>query len=119
MAPALDRFADERLRDAARVDVGGVDEVDADVQRAVDDLGGLRLVGAVTERVATQPNGADLQAALTEVPVLHGLLLAFQYRRTIVLDGRAAVHPARRAGRDWAEHDGPRIWRGHRDRGRG
>jgi hypothetical protein len=31
------RLADDLLRLAARIDVGGVDEVDARVQRAVDD----------------------------------------------------------------------------------
>ena len=45
VAAALERLADDLLRLAGRVDVGGVDEVDAGVQRAVDDADRVVVVG--------------------------------------------------------------------------
>jgi hypothetical protein len=42
---ALEDLADDLLRLAGRVDVGGVDEVDAGVQGAVDDADGVVVVG--------------------------------------------------------------------------
>ena len=44
--PPRDRLADHRLRLAGRVDVGGVDEVDAGVERAVHDAVGAGLIEA-------------------------------------------------------------------------
>ena len=45
VAAALDRRPDDLLGDAARVDVGGVDQVDAGVEAAVDDAAGPVAVG--------------------------------------------------------------------------
>ena len=45
VAAALESFADDLLGLALGVDVGGVDEVDAGVERAVDDADGLVVVG--------------------------------------------------------------------------
>ncbi len=46
VAPAAgERLADDLLRLALAIDVGGVDEVDARVERAVDDPDGLVVIG--------------------------------------------------------------------------
>jgi hypothetical protein len=42
---AFESLSDDLLRLAARVEVGGVDEVDARVQRLVDDAYGVVVVG--------------------------------------------------------------------------
>ena len=46
VAAALDGPADEFLVDVRAVDLGGVDEVDAEVERAVDGADGFGVVGA-------------------------------------------------------------------------
>jgi hypothetical protein len=45
VAASLERLADDLLRLAGRVDIGGVDEVDAGVERAVDDADRVVVVG--------------------------------------------------------------------------
>jgi hypothetical protein len=45
VAPALERLADDLLRLAGGVDVGGVDEVDAGAERAVDDADRVIVIG--------------------------------------------------------------------------
>ena len=65
VAAALQRLADDLLRLAARVDVGGVDEVDPGVERAVDDPDRLVVVG-----LPHAPNIiAPRQSGLTFTPV--------------------------------------------------
>jgi hypothetical protein len=61
-APAGQRLADDLLGLAARVDVGGVDEVDAGVERAVDDLDRPIVVGLApgAEHHRAEAEGADL-----------------------------------------------------------
>ena len=72
------------LGDAARVHVGGVDVVDAQVGRPVDDVGRLSFVAVVgeglvlTEYVGAQADDRDSEAAVSKLTVLH---------RTSFLDG--------------------------------
>ncbi len=73
VASPLQRLADDLLRDAGGVHVGGVDEVDARVQSAVDDPDRVFAVvvapGAEHHRAEAQ--GADLHAGSSERSVVH------------------------------------------------
>jgi hypothetical protein len=73
VAAALERLADDRLRLALRVDVGGVDEVDAGVERAVDDPDRRFVVGLPpgAEHHRSQAERADLHSGASEAAVLH------------------------------------------------
>ena len=74
VAPAAgQRLADDLLGLAARVDVGGVDEVDAGVERAVDDADRLVVVGVApgAEHHRAEAERADLHAGAAERAVLH------------------------------------------------
>ena len=53
--PPLERLPDDRLRVGAGVDVGGVEEVGADVDRRVDHPPRRRLVGTSAEVVRAEP----------------------------------------------------------------
>ena len=68
----LQRLADDRLGLALRVDVGGVDEVDARVEGAVDDPDAVGVVGVAVaaEHHRAQGQRADLQAGPAEGAVL-------------------------------------------------
>ena len=73
VAAALQRLADDLLRLAARVDVGGVDEVDPRIERAVDHPDALVLVGVagLAEHHGPQAVRADLDTSPTERAQLH------------------------------------------------
>jgi hypothetical protein len=62
--PAGESLADDLLRLAARVDVGGVDEVDAGVERAVDDPDRVVVirVAPAAEHHRAQAERTDLDA---------------------------------------------------------
>jgi hypothetical protein len=75
VAAALERLADDLLRLAAGVDVGGVDDVDARVERAVDDPDRLLVVGVApgAEHHGAEGEGADLDAGAAEGAVAHAI----------------------------------------------
>ena len=65
VAPAPDRLADELLVRERAVHVGGVEEVDAEVERAVDGRDGLGVVAAAVElghAHAAEAEGGDGEA---------------------------------------------------------
>ena len=70
VAAALDRLGDDLLRLAPRVDVGGVDEVDAGVERGVDHVDRLVVVGVAprAEHHRPEAEGADLHARFVRTP---------------------------------------------------
>ena len=72
VATALDRLADDLLGLAGRVDVGGVDEVDPGVQRAVDDADRVVLVGVApgAEHHRAEAELGDLDAGASERAVV-------------------------------------------------
>jgi hypothetical protein len=73
VAAALERLADDLLRLAGRVDVGGVDEVDAGVQRGVDDADGVVVVGVApgAEHHRAQAELADRDARAPQESIVH------------------------------------------------
>ena len=73
-AASLQRLPDDLLRLAARIDVGGVDEVDPGVERAVDDADGLVVVGLApgAEHHRPEAQRADLDSSAAQRTVLHG-----------------------------------------------
>ena len=85
VAAARERLADDLLRLAARVDVGGVDEVDAGVERAVDDADRLVVVG-----VAPAPNIiAPRHSGLTSMPVRPRFRAPIKAGRLLAAKGHA------------------------------
>jgi hypothetical protein len=70
---ALERLADDLLGLAARVDVGGVDDVDPGVQGPVDDADALLMVRVAPgpEHHGSQGERADLDAGPSQVAVVH------------------------------------------------
>ena len=90
VAAVGDGAADQLLVGAAAVHVGGVEKVDAELERAVDGGDRFRLAAAHVEvghAHAAEPERGDLQ--LAEVAVLHGGLLRWAHRRT---RGAAGCH---------------------------
>src|ERR1700683_1735858 len=71
---ALECLADDLFGLPARVGVGGVDEVDARVQRLVYDAGAVLVVGVAvaTEHHRAQAVRADLDAGSAQRAVFHG-----------------------------------------------
>ena len=72
-AAAGERLADDLLRLAARVDVGGVDEVDAGVEGRVDDRDALVVVRVApgAEHHRPEAERGDLDAGAAERAVVH------------------------------------------------
>src|SRR6185369_17515234 len=78
VALALQGAAQQLLALAPAVEIGGVEEVDAEVQRAVDHRDGLRVVSLavdVRHGHAAEADGGDRQCALPECALLHEILL--------------------------------------------
>ncbi len=75
LAPPLEGLADDLLRLALRVDVGRVDEVDAGVERAVDDADALLVAGVapLAEHHRAETQRRDLETGVAEVAVVHGV----------------------------------------------
>jgi len=73
VAATLERPPDDLLRLAEGVDVGGVDQVDAGVDRLVDDADALVVIGVApgAEHHRAQRQVADLQTGGAPVAVLH------------------------------------------------
>lgn len=68
------RPTDQHLRLPLAVDVGGVEDIDAGIERGIDDRGCL-VLGGVAERAevhGAQREGADLDSGTTQCAVLHG-----------------------------------------------
>src|SRR5690606_25426057 len=81
-AEMLQRPAGDLLADAQRIDVGGVEEIDAGVERRLDERAGLGLVEHPVAP-ALRPVGhhaeaeaGDLEAGRAEIDVLHGVSFA-------------------------------------------
>ena len=74
VAPALQRLADDLLRLAAGVHVGGVDEVDAAVEGGVDDLDAVVVVAVAPGAEHHRPEAvaADLDPGGAERGAFHG-----------------------------------------------
>jgi formamidopyrimidine-DNA glycosylase len=63
VAPTLDGLTDELFGESVAVDIGGVEEVDAHIERGVDDRFGLVGVEAHAEVVAAKADGADFEGS--------------------------------------------------------
>src|SRR5262249_2646707 len=76
LAPALERLAEQRLVVAPAVHVRGVEEVDALVERMVDDADRFVVVGVAVDarhRHQSESDGRYLEAAPAELALLHGI----------------------------------------------
>ena len=79
LPPALQRLAEDLLGQAARVDVGGVDQVDPGVDAPIDLPPGLLDAGgadrgepvAAAERHRAQPEHRHPEAGRSQLPILH------------------------------------------------
>ncbi len=76
-AATLQRFADNLLRLAVAVSIGGVDEVDAEIQGLVDDTEAIVVIGVgdAPEHHRAQAIGAYLDAGPAQRAVFHRFLL--------------------------------------------
>jgi hypothetical protein len=77
VAPALDRAAHQLLVAAQAVDVGGVEQGDPQLDRAVNHRYGCGVVGRTVDRAhshAAQADGRDVDARGTEFPCFHAIL---------------------------------------------
>src|SRR6266849_678406 len=75
VAPTLERPAQQLLVVSPTVHVRGVQEVDPQVQRVVDDVDGLGVVALAVgagHGHAPEPDGRDLQVAVPQLAILHG-----------------------------------------------
>jgi len=79
VAAPLEGLAHDLLGLAGRVDIGGVDEVDAGIERGVDDGGAVVVVGIVhaPEHHRPQAEVADLDPGVSQTAVLHVCSLAY------------------------------------------
>src|SRR5581483_742516 len=73
---ALERAADDAF---GAVDFRGVEEVDAEIERAADDAGALLFRGAVAHAgaarpAAAEPGDGDLEAGTAEFHIIHKLI---------------------------------------------
>ena len=102
--------AEHGLRAAhARIDVGGVEQRDAEVDRLVDHLARGFEIGALAEIVAAEADGGNAQAGAAEIANLHGSILWGAYERGRIV-ARAPCSPqgaAYRAAGARAEHAMP------------
>ena len=66
-------LAEQRLGPAAHVDVGGVEQVDAELEGAAHDANRLGVLGVAAERgPRTERDLRDLETAVSERAVVHG-----------------------------------------------
>ena len=123
MAPLPDQLADHRLRRAARIDVGGVDEVDAVLAGVLDDaprLAQVRPDAALLGSYYAQL--ADVLAELARHGLVHGDLSAYNVlaagERLVVIDLPQLVDlVANPAGPDFLLRDCTNVCRWFRARG--
>src|SRR5205807_7255925 len=76
IAAVADGPADDPLRLALGVDVGGVDEIDAIVDGPVDDADRVGFAGRAAEHHCAETKLGDLHPRRTEVPIAHGSIPA-------------------------------------------
>ena len=69
---ALQPAPEDLLGDAAAVDVGGVDEIAARLDEAVENLPAQRLAAFAPESHGAEAELADLEAGASEGTILHG-----------------------------------------------
>ena len=90
VALALERLAQDLLRAAVGVDVGGVEQVDAGLEadvhqpRGLGDVGcapGLEKLVAAAERAGAKAENGNLEAGASQKTVFHGRLDAARGRR--------------------------------------
>jgi hypothetical protein len=80
LAPSAgERLADDQLRLTPGVGIGGVDEIDSGVQRAVNDLDSVVVVGVAggAEHHRAEAQLADGDAGASQGSVIHGELLGW------------------------------------------
>jgi hypothetical protein len=84
VAFAGDGFAEDFFREAARINVGGVEEIDARVETDIDEARGFGNVAgapgfeefvAATERAGAQTKNGNLQAGMAELSEFHNRAL--------------------------------------------
>ncbi len=93
VAPTFEQLAEEALAVAAAVDVGSVEEVDADFERGIDDLACSREVDPPAEVVAAEADARDLEVGIAaagrasrpchETPASRNARLSFSISRAI------------------------------------
>src|SRR5439155_2404042 len=99
VAAAFERLADDLFGLAGGVDVGGVDEVDAGVERGVDDADRLVVVGLApgAEHHGAEAQLADRDAGASQRTVVHGgsfgATRGFGLRRASMPNWRAGRAP--------------------------
>ncbi len=76
VAAALERVAEQRFRDTRVVHVGGVEEVDAGVEAAVDDLVGARLIERLAEGHGAEAEAGDVEVGVGKGAVVHGRMIS-------------------------------------------
>ena len=82
LAALAEDLAEEALRAAAlAIDVGGVEERDAEIERLVDDLAGRLEVDAAAEIVAAETDERHPKARRSEIALLHPILPHAQPRK--------------------------------------
>ena len=81
VAAAVERFGEQRLVGVRAVDLGGVEEIDAEVERTMDGRDALGLVGRTVDpghaheaghRHGAEADGRDFEALAAELAPLHG-----------------------------------------------
>jgi hypothetical protein len=85
VSDAFQGHACDLLRDAVRVDVGGVHEVAAGLEETADDLPRGLFVGFLSEGHAPEAQLGDHQPRVSKTLVLHTLFLPDLHRRKAVL----------------------------------
>src|SRR5579862_3433456 len=75
IAPPFERFADDGFRQAAVVHIGGVDEVDAGFQGAVDHADGGGFVGLRAERHSAETGARNVQVSVMQGAAFHSASL--------------------------------------------
>ena len=78
MALALEQAAQHGLRRTLGVHVGRVDVIDPVGARVCHDGGGFVLPGLVAKHHGAQAQGRDLEVALAERAVVHGVVSVFK-----------------------------------------
>ena len=81
VATSLERRAEQGFRDARVVHVGGVEEVDAGVDTAIDDLVRARLIERLAQRHGAEAEAGDVEVGVGESATIHGWMISPGARR--------------------------------------